>query len=316
MYVVMSSVVTIGATTIRNINSCEVSKCVTELSNNATLEIAKEMTYKDKYILDVIKVGDPVTIQLAYDGIFNKEFTGFVRKINTEAPIKIECDDEFYPFRQTNYIKSYAAVTLKKLLTDLNLGFKIECPEVQLGKFNIDNASAFNVLEELQKQYGFYSKIESNTLFVGFAYEWKNNITRNHTYTLGVDTKKNNLEFKTVKDYQIKIRATSNQANGKKLTVEVGSKDKDAAVRTLNIPGKTEAQLRAIANANLAKISFDGYQGSIDGYGMPFTQAGDSLTLINNDYPSRSGTYLIDKVEVKYSESDGYSRTNHISSKV
>lgn len=316
MYVVMSSVVTIGSTTIRNIQSCEAIKSVSELSNSATVVIPKQINYKDKYILDVIKVGDPVTIKLAYDGVLNNEFSGYVRKISTEAPISIECDDEFYPLRQTNFIKSYSAVTLKQLLTDLKLPFKIDCPDVKLGKFNIDNASAFNVLEELQKQYGFYSKIEAKTLFVGFAYDWKNNITRNHTYTLGVDTKKNNLEYKTVKDFKIKVRACSNQPKGKKITVEVGCKDKDASVRTLNIPGKTEAELRAIANSNLAKISFDGYQGSIDGFGMPMTQAGDSLTVVNPEFKNRTGTYLIDKVEVKYNDQGGYTRTNHISTKI
>jgi hypothetical protein len=44
------------------------------------------------------------------------------------------------------------------------------------------------------------------------------------------------------------------------------------------------------------RLRFDGYRGSITGFGLPATEHGDIAEITDPDYPERAGRYSIDKV--------------------
>ena len=81
----------------------------------------------DKKLLDVIKIGDSITIEAGYNGEYHTEFVGYITKIGAEAPIEIECEDEMYKLKKAQPIKKlYSAVDLKVLLRDIAPGYEIE----------------------------------------------------------------------------------------------------------------------------------------------------------------------------------------------
>lgn len=326
LFLNMTAQVQLGNVSLKNISSFEIDENILEMSNTAKIVIPRNYSkLKDKAILEQIKAGDPVTLDVGYDGDLQREFTGYIREIESDAPLVIHCDDETYPLRQTNYIKSYQDATLKQVLTDIiPSSISFDCPDVRIGKYHIDNASAFAVLQDLMKHYGLYSRLQQGILKVGLAYDFADNTT-NHIYTINApadrpyqkNVKKNDLKFKRKEDFKVRYKAISNNANGKKTVVIVGNKEKDASERTLNFPGGlTEAQLRERATAVMAKTVYDGYTGDITGFGLPRTHAGDTLELRDSLEPERAGRYLIEKVNISYSLSSGFSRKNTLSYKV
>lgn len=307
---------------LNNISNFEINENILEISNTAKITIPRH--YKQlngKSVLEMFKVGDKMKIEAGYyyrdDVDLETEFVGYIREIESDYPLVIHCDDETYPLRQNNYVKSYKDATLKDILSDIIPGYiSFSCPDVRVGKYQIDNASAFAVLQDLMKNYGLYSRLQDGKMKVGLAYEFGDN-TSEHTYTIGKDVKKNELKYKRKEDFKVRYKAIATNPNGTKTTVEVGNKEKDASERTLNFAGPlSENELRQRALAVMAKTVYDGYTGSITGFGTPRTHAGDALNIKDKFEPEREGKYMIEKVDVTYNESGGYSRQNTLSFKL
>ena len=52
-------------------------------------------------------VGDKVVIELGYNNRLQKEFVGFIRRINMTAPLEIECEGYAYQLREKRINKSW-----------------------------------------------------------------------------------------------------------------------------------------------------------------------------------------------------------------
>lgn len=171
---------------------------------------------------------------------------------------------------------------------------------MDLGAFQIDNQSSFVVLQKLRGDpYGFYSFLKDNTLYCQFAFDVRG-IGKIHTYNFTKNVKKSNLTFKRKEDFKIRIRAISNLSNGKKIKIEVGNKEKEASIRTFNTRDKTEKELRELALKRLDGLVFDGFEGTVTGFGYPRVMAGDTLKLVSPKEPEQNGNYLVESVTIRY----------------
>lgn len=322
LYRNMISRVTLGRVLLNNISNFEINENILEISNTAKITIPRH--YKQlngKSVLDMFRVGDKVKIEGGYyygsDTDMGIEFVGYIQEIESDYPLIIHCEDESYILRQSNHNLSYRNATLKQVLSDIiPKNISVECPDVNLGKFMIENSSAYAVLQDLIKNYGLYSRLKADKLQVGLAYEFGDK-TEEHTYTIGKDVKKNELKYKRERDFKIRFKAIANNPDGTKTTVEIGSKDGDVSERTLNFVGPmSEEELKKIAEGVAKKVIYDGYTGSISGFGTPRTHAGDALIIKDQFEPEREGKYMIEKVDITYNESSGYSRQNTLSFKL
>lgn len=310
------------------IQSIEIEESVVEMGGTCKVTVPQNIReFQGKSIREFLNEGDKAYVYFGYNGELALEFSGYLLDIPTDAPMQLTLADEFYPFRKNKVTQSYKAVTLKQLLNDIAPGYKIVCPGVNLGKQVIDNATTFQVLKNLNETYGFYSYIRSGTLFCQFAYDVRGLAPQQHTYYLCDDhtgktvkrlgnVRKNDLKYKKADATDIRIEVVSTQSTGKKVKADVGSKVKGASVRKLNLPhGQSEKQVKEIAEKMHKGLSFDGFRGSITGYGIPRTNAGDSLNLVDFDFPDKNGIYLIEKVIKKYSD-EGIERENTLSYKI
>ena len=330
LFLNMTAKATLGKVLLKNVSRFEISESILEMSNTAKITIPKAYSKIDqKAVLEQFQAGNAVTIEAGYyhDDVYDvkREFTGFIREIESDIPLIIHCDDETYPLRQTNLIKSYREATLKQVLTDIiPKSIAFECPDVSLGSFAIDNESSFQVLQRIKNDYGLYSRLQGGILRVNLRdIIGASDIKEIHTYTINPVTsagnlvKKNELKFKRKEDYKLQVKVTSMLPSGKKTTVEVGNKDKEGNLLQFTYPGKyTEKQLKEIATGIYNKRCYNGYTGSITGFGSPRTHAGDALVIEDKAEPERSGKYLIEKVEITYDESGGFSRKNTLSYKI
>ncbi len=324
LFMNMGSQVTLGNVLLKHVSSFEISESIMEMSNTAKVHIPRNYAaLNGKNILDQFQVGDPVTIDAGYDGVLTREFTGFIREIESDYPLIIHCDDESYPLRQNDLVNSYQSVTLKQLLADIIFGdITVECPDVNLGRFQIDHESSFQVLQRIKEDYGLYSRLQNGVLTVNLRDLVATGAVV-HNYVLNADSKttnlvkKNELRYKRKEDYKLHVKVTSIQPDGKKQTVEVGTKTRNASLVQVTYPGTyTEAELRAYATSIYNKRVFDGYSGTITGFGVPPTHAGDALVISDKLEPERGGKYMIEKVVIRYDESNGFSRENSLSYKI
>jgi len=293
------------------VNKVEIYKTVKELGNTAVVRLPRNYKELDgKSILELMTAGDPVTIWLGYNGEYNEEFKGYIKTIESNTPLVLQLDDEFYPLKRNTFNTSFPkGVTLREILEYVSSGYEIDCPDVVMEGFQISNVSTYEVLTAIKEQYGFYTRIDGNVLRCLWAYDMVN--FSKHTYTFYTETvKTNNLSYRRAEDVQIKLKAISNLRTGKKLKYETGSNEKEASVRTLNFGPLSESELKERAEQEYKRLVFDGFSGTITGFGNPRTNPGDTLEIINPKEPDQNGEYLIDDVTIIYDLNLGYERKN------
>lgn len=284
---------------LERISSAEINKTVETLGDKATVVIPRRYGSEQEELREYISIGSRARLELGYNGELEVEFEGYIREIESGFPMKLHLDDETFFMRQNSFVKSWKAVTLKEVLEYIAPGYEIECHEAKLGKFQIDNQSTLTVLRILKEQYGFYSVIRGQKLICKFKYEIAT-AKQVHVYDFEKNVKKSSLKYKRKEDKHIRIKAVSYSRDGKKLTETVGSKEQWATVKTLSYTNKTAKELRELALAEFKRISYDGFEGTVTGFGLPRTNAGDTLKLVSAREPERNGMYLVENVTVRY----------------
>lgn len=303
-----------GEVVLDRISSAEISKTVEVLGDKATVVVPRRYGNGTDELKFYISVGDRVTLELGYNEELNVEFEGYIREIESGFPMKLHLDDETFLLRTNSLVKSWKNVTLKEVLQFIAPGYGIDCYDVTLGKFQIDNKSSLSVLRMLKEHYGFYSAVRGGKLICKFKYGIVED-KQVHVYDFSKNVKKNSLKYRRKEDQDIRIKAVSYNRDGKKVTEEVGSKEQDAGTRTLSYCNKTASELRELALAEYKRLCFDGFEGSITGYGLPLTNAGDTLKIISPREPERNGKYLIESVTVRYGNAY-YERINQLSYRI
>ncbi len=166
------------------IKSIRIESNIHKFTDTAKITLPREFAYlqnnqqnvnlANKNILEIIKVGDPVEIKLGYDNKTETEFKGYITSIGADIPLVIECEDEMYKLKNATLLnKTFAKVSLKELLNFAVKGYKIETFDLNLGKFMIQKATPYKVLESLKKDFGFISYFKDKVLHSGFAIDMK-----------------------------------------------------------------------------------------------------------------------------------------------
>lgn len=303
MYYEPKARITIG-TAAKNVvfeavNKIVIEESIKELGNKATLTLPRN--YADmagKSMFDYIKPADPVLIEIAVNGVYATEFTGFVDQLSKDAPLVINVDDELYPLKRNNHIKAWKKTTLKEVLTFIAPGYTIDCPDINLGTYQISRKSSYSVLLEIAQSHTLYVRIRNGVLVCNFPYNLRTDIE--HKYIMGDNVKKSNLKYHRTEDVKIRVKAISNLKNGKKLTYEIGTQDENTSLRTLNFIGLTQEELQVQADALYKTLCFDGLSGTIIGFANPKVHAGDTIAYENSFDPQSNARYLTEKMVLTY----------------
>jgi len=247
----------------------------------------------------LFKRGDKVKVELGYYPKLETYFTGYISKINLDAPLKLFCENEMFLLKQNTLTKSYKNVTLKQLLTDiLPAGIKFSVPDATLGAFRITNVTPLQILEEIKKVYGMEAFFKNGVLYCGLMYipEFSKvfNITKERNV---ID---NSLEWQNEEDVKIKVKAISMKPDNSKIEIEVG--DVGGEQRTAHYYNLTETQLREIATREITKFKYTGYRGSFRTFGNSKISHGDIINLRSKKIKEQNGTYFVDGTETTFGQ--------------
>lgn len=287
---------------------------------NAIDEAGKVIDIHGKSILDFIKRGDSIKIELGYDDDLQTEFEGYIDRIGAEFPLVLECEDEMFQLKRapriTKTISSGKLLDiLKSVLPDK---YTIECDaEYNIGKWLLQNATPYEVLEELKEKAGIraYFK-DSKTLHVGMIVDFKPQEIHEYNFSENV-RRGSSLKFVRKEGKPLYVTVESKQANGKTLSHSVG--EKGGNEKTMKMwPGMTLKELKYWAEKQQTSISFDGFEGTLDGWCYPRTKPGDAAQIYRPYYEDRhqDGRYFIESVTISVNISDGIKRANKLSYKL
>lgn len=304
----LSCQVTIGKLQFKEVVKVAVKSSWKELTDTCEIELPKNLKLKGKSVSEYISRDDKVEVKLGYNGELKTEFKGFVRRIESDIPLKVFCDDYAFKLKwHKPKNKMFASAKLSDVVGHIVEGIegiKIEVLDnANLGKFIIENTTTSKVLETIRQNYGLVSFFRGNTLFVGFPYKNKP-ITRGASYVYDFQNNivpSHSLKYRKTNTIKMKIKAISNLSNGKKLTVEVGQDG--GSIVTRNFPHLSKSELEKLAKEELKKYKYEGFTGELTAWGQPFVSHGDSVVLIDSEFPGRRGKYLIDATTVSFDAS-------------
>lgn len=273
----------------------------------ATTETAKE-----------IKEGDKVIIQLGYNGSLKTEFEGFVARLNFTSPLEVECEGYSYQLRKKQMSGTMTKTTLLDVMKKLVEGTDIVLDEKQIPKFPIDKIimekkTGTEVLEQLRKISNQLIRFTftGNTLWGGLAYFQNKGEVK---YRLGYNViKDGNLKKREAKNDEVTVNWVGELKDGTKVTATSGTKGK-VQVRSSHAITDKES-LRQLADADVQKQSYDGYEGKITAFGVPFCDTGYKCILEDVKYPERGGNYIVQTMEANYGLS-GFRRSVGIGAKL
>ncbi len=309
MFVLQSNII-IGNYQFDAVHEVEITKSVDELSDTAVIKIPSRFKVRgngNQYLRadEAIKVGDKVSIYLGYeDKYFGLEFKGYVKKIKPTIPVEIECEDAIWLLRRKNISKSWnEKTTLKAVLEEVvkNTGLQLadNIVPIDLDKYVIKNANGAQVLQAIKDNFGLSVFItDDNKLHCGL--KQITNLTQKAVYDLNYNVIKNNLEYKRKEERRVKVRYTYMGADNVKKEVEEG--DADGELRTFHTTViKDEKTLRELAKNEVERLKYDGLDGSLESFLIPFATRGMMAVIRDKEHKQHAGNYFIKKVVTKMS---------------
>lgn len=302
----LSSEITIGSVTFRSVHDVQIKRSIYSLAATAVIKVPVTAVLKHEgeppahiETASVIKVGDNVTIRLGYDNQLRTEFIGYVKRLNYKLPLEIECEDEYYKTRFVNCVFSARETTLKACLNDVLSGFKTgEIADLTLKNFVINNKPGSWLLGYLKKEYGLLAYFDINgKMYVGKANSVKGETVKYVLRENVIDDKE--LKYQLAQDVKLKVKAVCYYKDGTKIEGELG--DDGGEQKTLYYYDVKDAgELKALANEELRRYSFDGYRGKIRTFLQPYAIPGMVADLTDKTYPERSGSYFIEAVTTTF----------------
>lgn len=265
-------------------------------------------------VFDLVKAGDPFTIEAGYNGEMRTEFTGYISEILDDLPVVFKAEDNMYILKRTFVNKTFTNITLRNLLKAIVPSqFKIDAADVVVGDFVCKQWTVAMVLQELKDKLGLYSYFVGNTLVSGQVYV-DNPQKETVKYKFNQNIISNNLKYRRADDYQIKVTMRAHNHDGKVLKVTEGDPDGvEMKLVATNVSDK-EA-LRVLAKKELARLKYDGYRGSLVSFGIPFVQHGYTANIVNLQNEDRNGNYYVDRVVTEFTNQGAIRRTVTIGKK-
>lgn len=257
-------------------------------------------------IKNYFRKGDPVLIELGYNGKYVREFQGYVTHVSADIPIRIKCEDEMYQLKKLPVNISLKKANLGELLKKIIPGYEIDALEVDLGSLRFSKTTVAKVLEFLKDEFSLYSYMDGRKLVVGKIYADDSDLIPVPLH-LERNVVNNDLNYKNKEDVLIRINAVSTLSNGAKIEVTVG--DKAGEERQLIYYGiELKAELTKLANEDLKKYKVDGFSGSIKTFGIPYLKHGMKVILTSDLYPDRDGIYYVEETIVDFNDTPEYRR--------
>lgn len=297
-----------------------IAKHADSLTDVATITLPRRIRWKGVES-NPIKRGDAVSISLGYDGRNHLAFVGTVARVNPTTPMTVECQDPMAAWQTVSAKpKAYTSVTLSTLLSDQGVEATVMGSQA-LGAYRVECQTVSELFDALKKQgvrtmYRIGSGTEPK-LYAGLLLKPDDARTFDFDDTRNV-VNRSSLNYEPADDVRFLVRVKNHSTvesgkrkNAKMKPVEVGYTDGE--VRTFNVIGMTESEMKEYAEAQLERLKQGGLSGSLTVFGGEIVDKLDAirLTLDGKD----AGTWQVDRNDITWGNG-GFRQTLTVGSRL
>ncbi len=306
MYHKISWQIYIGGYRLGLLESVEVHKSVDLLADTCVLKLPGSVFNHTLKVEDKIKPGDKVKVQLGYDDNLKTEFEGYLQRVDTDdGSLTLNCEDDLYLLRKAVKNKEFKKVGIKEIAqylineTGVALKLNVTLP-IMYDKFVIHAANGYDVLKKLQDETKGNIYIREGVLNIHPLYTEKHGYV---AYSFQKNIESNDLKYRTKSDRKVEVIVESTDAKGNKVEERFGSSGGEKI--TIDAPGIDKPSMKQKAENEHRLRSYDGYEGSITGWLIPFAEPGMTASVKDDDYPQKDGSYYITAVTTTVNSSGG-----------
>lgn len=293
-------------------NNVKISKSMYEFVDRAVLKmpITARIKRSGEVITESVETakqfseGDKVVIKLGYNSSLKSEFEGFISRVNFTAPLEVECEGYSYLLRKKSYLKTFVNVqlidVLKYLISGTDIILDKNIPAFKIDKIIFQNATGTEALELIKKISDNTIRIffTANVLYASLLFlKPKADVKFRMRWNV---IKDGNLKLRQAKDQVLQVHYVGEKKDGSKVIRKAGRITAGDTKVIKSHAITDEATLSGMADAKLKSLSFDGYEGKITAFGIPYCEPGDRVILEDTKYQERSGNYLVETTEVNY----------------
>jgi len=289
------------------VHSVEIESSWRKLTDTAKITLPRKVRVLDGDINDAVRRGSSVRIWLGYDGNLRLEYVGYVARVDARVPFTVECEDEMWKLKQSTFSRTYRNASIRGI-TELVWEGRTNVVDFEIGEYRIDRATGAAVLDDLQKNYNVHSYFTYdnepvlNVSLGGYDFAKKG---RRHAYNLMANVVANDLVYRRKEENKVRVVATSTGKGGVVVRTETGDPDGEEVKlekRNMALP-----ELERLAQAELLRLQYDGYKGTLTGFGEPCAEHNDIAVVTDPEWPERQGAYMVDGVKKTFGTS-GYRR--------
>lgn len=256
--------------------------------------------------------GDPVTIQLGYNGALQTEFEGFVRRRNIGKVLEVECEGYARLLRnKTLKADVTAGIKVKKLLELIcaDTGITVDCNvDMTLYGRELANADGCKVLQEIVKASDgalLIYFISPKKLWCGLAYTQYmagNEVFALPTvnYRLGRNCPDENGLRERIPDEPVQVYYNGMLASGDTVRTQSDEKTGKRKIKAELNGWRDVAVIKTFVTEKANRMNYTGYEGTLTAFLEPYCQPGYTAGVADARYPDKDGKYLVEGVKVVF----------------
>ena len=299
--------ITVGDWRLGMVEKVEIVRSVEQLADTCIITLPGAEYNKALDVEQKLHRGDRVVVNLGYAEIgMVQEFEGWLQRIGTDnGAITLECEDDLFLFRKALEDRQLENVTLSDLLAlvveGVGGGFDIDCSySWTYQKFVISTATGFDVLQKIQEESGADIYIQGKTLHVHGPGEKVGNTI---IYDFEQNVQDCDLTYRRTEDRRVRIVVKALLPDGKVKEREYGTTGGDRVV--VRSAASDDASMDLRGESEHKRLTFDGYDGNIVTWLVPYIKPGDSAEIHDREYQYKDGTYYVKGVKTEFSAEGG-----------
>ena len=289
------------------VEKVEIIRSVEQLADSAVVTLPGAEYNIALDIEQKLHRGDHIVIRLGYAEIgMVQEFEGWVQRIGTDnGAITLECEDDLYLFRKAIPDEQLANVSLQSLLDKVvkgvGGGFKVDCSySWTYEKFVINSATGYDVLRKIQEECGADIYIQDGTLHVHAPGE---KVGDTIYYDFAQNVQDCDLTYRRTEDRRVRVVVKALMPDGKVKEMEYGTTGGDKVV--VKCASSDDESMRLRGESEHKRLTFDGYDGNVITWLVPYIKPGDKAVLHDKDYEYKDGSYYVRAVNTEFSAEGG-----------
>lgn len=299
--------ITVGDWRLGMVEKVDIVRSVEQLADTCIITLPGAEYNKALDVEQKLHRGDRVVVNLGYAEIgMVQEFEGWLQRIGTDnGAITLECEDDLFLFRKALEDRQLENVTLSDLLAlvveGVGGGFDIDCSySWTYQKFVISTATGFDVLQKIQEESGADIYIQGKTLHVHGPGEKVGNTI---IYDFEQNVQDCDLTYRRTEDRRVRIVVKALLPDGKVKEREYGTTGGDRVV--VRSAASDDASMDLRGESEHKRLTFDGYDGNIVTWLVPYIKPGDSAEIHDREYQYKDGSYYVKGVKTEFSAEGG-----------